>query len=106
MSTQSVIYTKQLTERGETDVLKEKIFVYLIIVPPFTRRIDKNGVLVMSSKKVVEMLCQTCEDIGFVETLHNIFGNNIKVSIPFSKTSRDTSINELDFFGSCFELSP
>ena len=51
MSTQSVIYTKHLTERGETDVLKEKIFVYLIIVPPFTRRIDKNGVLVMSSKK-------------------------------------------------------
>ena len=78
MSTQSVIYMKPLTERSETNVLKEKIFVYLIIVLPFTRRIDKNGVLVMSSKKVVEMLCQTCEDIGFVETLHNILVTTLR----------------------------
>ena len=52
----------------------------------------------MSSKKeVVEMLCQSCEEIGLVETLNNFFGNNIKVSIPFSKMSSDTPIDELDF---------
>ena len=52
----------------------------------------------MSSKKeVVEKLCESCEEIGLVETLHTIFGNNIKVSIPFSKVSTDTPIDELDF---------
>jgi DNA-directed RNA polymerase alpha subunit len=52
----------------------------------------------MSSKKeVVEMLCQSCEEIGLVETLHTVFGNNVKVSIPFSKVSVDTPIDELDF---------
>ena len=57
-----------------------------------------NGVLCMSSKKeVVEKLCESCEEIGLVETLHTIFGNNIKVSIPFSKVSTDTPIDELDF---------
>lgn len=57
-----------------------------------------NGVLRMSSKKeVVEKLCEACEEIGLVETLHTIFGNNIKVSIPFSKVSTDTPVDELDF---------
>ena len=52
----------------------------------------------MSSKKeVVEMLCCCCEEIGLVETLHSIFGNNIKVSVPFSKVSSEMSIDELDF---------
>ena len=50
-----------------------------------------------SKKEVVEMLCQSSEQMGLVETLHTIFGNNIKVSIPFSKISTDTPIDELDF---------
>ena len=48
-------------------------------------------------KEVVEMLCQSSEQIGLVETMHTVFGNNIKVSIPFSKMSTDTPIDELDF---------
>ena len=48
-------------------------------------------------KEVVEMLCQSSEQIGLVETMHAVFGNNIKVSIPFSKMSTDTPIDELDF---------
>lgn len=52
----------------------------------------------MSNKKeVVEMLCQSSEQIGIVETLHTIFGSNIKVSIPFSKIATYTPIDELDF---------
>lgn len=52
----------------------------------------------MSSKKeVVEMLCQSAEKIGLVETIHTVFGNNIKVAIPFSKISTSTPIDELDF---------
>lgn len=50
-----------------------------------------------SKKEVVEMLCQSSEQIGLVETLHTVFGNNIKVSIPFSKISTNTHIDELDF---------
>ena len=50
-----------------------------------------------SKKEVVEMLCQSSEQMGLVETLHTVFGNNIKVSIPFSKISTDTPIDELDF---------
>lgn len=48
-------------------------------------------------KEVVEMLCQSSEQIGLVETMHTVFGNNIKVSIPFGKMSTDTPIDELDF---------
>lgn len=48
-------------------------------------------------KEVVEILCQSSEQIGLVETMHTVFGNNIKVSIPFSKMSTDTPIDELDF---------
>ena len=48
-------------------------------------------------KEVIEMLCQSSEQIGLVETMHTVFGNNIKVSIPFSKMSTDTPIDELDF---------
>ena len=50
-----------------------------------------------SKKEVVEMLYQSCEQMGLVETLHTVFGNNIKVSIPFSKISTDTPIDDLDF---------
>lgn len=42
-------------------------------------------------------LCQASNEIGLVETMHTTFGNNIKVSIPFSKLSTSTSIDELDF---------
>jgi DNA-directed RNA polymerase alpha subunit len=52
----------------------------------------------MSSKKeVVEMLCRFSEQIGLIETLHTIFGNNIKVSIPFNNVSTNTPIDDLNF---------
>ena len=50
-----------------------------------------------NKKEVVDMLCESSEKIGLVETIHLVLGNNVKVSIPFSKISVDTPIDELDF---------
>ena len=51
-----------------------------------------------NKKEVVDMLCESSEKIGLVETIHTVLGNNVKVSIPFSKIAVDTPIDELDFF--------
>ena len=50
-----------------------------------------------NKKEVVDMLCESSEKIGLVETIHTVLGNNVKVSIPFSKIAVDTPIDELDF---------
>lgn len=50
-----------------------------------------------NKQAVVEMLCESSEKIGLVETIHAVLGSNVKVGIPFSKIAVDTSIDELDF---------
>ena len=50
-----------------------------------------------NQKEVVEMLCESCEKIGLVETIHTVLANNVKVSIHFSKLAVDTPIDELGF---------
>ena len=50
-----------------------------------------------NKKEVVDMLCESSEKIGLVETIHLILGANVQVSIPFSKIATSTSIDELDF---------
>ena len=50
-----------------------------------------------NKKEAVDMLCESSEKLGLVETIHTVLGNNVKVSIPFSKLAVDTPIDELDF---------
>ena len=50
-----------------------------------------------NKQAVVQMLCETSEKMGLVETIHMILESNVKVSIPFSKISVDTTIDELEF---------
>ena len=37
-----------------------------------------------NKKEVVEILCESCDKIGVVETIRTVLGNNVKVSIKSS----------------------
>ena len=49
----------------------------------------------MNKAEVVKTLIDAQKEYGLVETLHKVFGKNIKVSVGFSKSACDASIEEL-----------
>lgn len=49
----------------------------------------------MNKAEVVKTLMDAEKQCGLVDTLHRIFGNNIKVNVGFSKSACDASIEEL-----------
>ena len=49
----------------------------------------------MNKTEVVKTLIDSQKEYGLVETLHKVFGKNIKVSVGFSKNACDASIEEL-----------
>ena len=46
----------------------------------------------MNKAEVVKTLIDAQKEYGLVETLHKVFGKNIKVSVGFSKSACDASI--------------
>ena len=51
----------------------------------------------MKKDEIVEVLMQSVEDNGFLETIHAVFGGRVRVSIAYSKKSSDTEIDVMDF---------
>ena len=51
----------------------------------------------MNKALVATELYESAKVNGFVDTLHSIFGNNIKTSIAFSKSACNTGIDDIDF---------
>ena len=51
----------------------------------------------MNKALVATELYESAKVNGFVDTLHSIFGNNIKTSIAFSKSAFNTGIDDIDF---------
>lgn len=49
----------------------------------------------MNKAEVVKTLMDAEKQCGLVDTLHRIFGKNIKVNVGFSKSACDASIEEL-----------
>ena len=49
----------------------------------------------MNKAEVVKTLMDAEKQCGLVDTLHRIFGKNIKVNVGFSKSTCDASIEEL-----------
>lgn len=49
----------------------------------------------MNKAEVVKTLIDAQKEFGLVETLHKVFGRDIKVNIGFSKSACDASIEEL-----------
>lgn len=49
----------------------------------------------MNKAEVVKTLMDAEKQCGLVDTLHSIFGKNIKVNVGFSKSACDASIEEL-----------
>ena len=51
----------------------------------------------MKKDEVVNELLKSANENGIITTLYGVFGKCIKVSVPFSQKTCDTSIDELDF---------
>ena len=51
----------------------------------------------MKKDEIVSELLESANKNGIIPTLYGAFGKCVKVSIPFSQKSCDTSIDELDF---------
>ena len=51
----------------------------------------------MNQTAVANELYESAKVNGLVDTLHTVFGNNIKTSISFSQSACDTSIDSLEF---------
>lgn len=51
----------------------------------------------MKKDEIVEVLMQSAEDNGFLETVHAVFGGRVRISIAYSKKSSDTEIDAMDF---------
>lgn len=49
----------------------------------------------MNKAEVVKTLINTEKQYGLVETLHRVFGKNIRVNVGFSKSACDSSIEDL-----------
>ena len=49
----------------------------------------------MNKAEVVKTLINAQKEFGLVETLHKVYGRDIKVNIGFSKSACDASIEEL-----------
>lgn len=51
----------------------------------------------MKKDEIVEVLMQSAEENGFLETIHVVFGGRVRVSIAYSKKSSNTEIDVMDF---------
>lgn len=51
----------------------------------------------MIKETVVNELVASAEQNGLIATLYSIFGKSVKVSIPFSRKTLDSSVDEIDF---------
>lgn len=49
----------------------------------------------MNKAEVVKTLMDAEKQCGLVDTLHRVFGKNIRVNVGFSKSACDSSIEEL-----------
>ena len=49
----------------------------------------------MNKEEIVKNILEAEKEYGIVETLHKIFGQNVKVKIPFSRKDLETSVDEL-----------
>ena len=51
----------------------------------------------MNKADVVNNLINSAESIGLIHTIHSVFGKTVKVSLPFSEKTLDSSVDEIDF---------
>lgn len=51
----------------------------------------------MNQNEIVNELLKSANENGLIITLSEVFGRNIKISVPFSQRACETSIDELDF---------
>ena len=51
----------------------------------------------MNQNEIVNELLRSANENGLIITLSEVFGKNIKISVPFSQRACETSIDELDF---------
>lgn len=51
----------------------------------------------MNKEKVVNELVESAERNGLINTLYCAFGKSVKVSIPFSRKTLDSSVDDIDF---------
>lgn len=51
----------------------------------------------MNKEKVVNELVESAERNGLINTLYGVFGKSVKVSIPFSRKTLDSSVDDIDF---------
>lgn len=49
----------------------------------------------MNKSEAVKILMDAERQYGLVQTLHRVFGKNIKINIGFSKSAYDTTIDDL-----------
>lgn len=49
----------------------------------------------MNKAEIVKTLMDSEKQFGLIDTLHRVFGRNIRVNVWFSKTACDSSIDEL-----------
>ena len=51
----------------------------------------------MTKEKIAAELYESAERIGLIPTLYAVFGNNVKVSVPFSRRACGDSMDEIVF---------
>ena len=51
----------------------------------------------MNNADVVNNLINSAESIGLIHTIYSVFGKTVKVSLPFSEKTLDSSVDEIDF---------
>ena len=51
----------------------------------------------MIKETVVNELVASAEQNGLISTLYSVFGKSVKVSIPFSRKTLDSSVDDIDF---------
>ena len=51
----------------------------------------------MIKETVVNELVASAEQNGLIATLYSVFGKSVKVSIPFSRKTLDSSVDDIDF---------
>ena len=51
----------------------------------------------MTKEKIAAELYESAERIGLIPTLYAVFGNNVKVSVPFSRRACGDSMDEFVF---------
>lgn len=51
----------------------------------------------MIKETVVNELVASAEQNGLISTMYSIFGKSVKVSIPFSRKTLDSSVDDIDF---------